>query len=90
MAACGSIPMSYSVSNLTAEKSSWQHLWEYCLDLEFEPFAAKDAIEQRIGVNLECDCQIINNEVENRRKSLANAFGADLGEPGRDYEFFYR
>ena len=66
----------------------WQHLWEYCLDLEFDPFAAKDAIEQRIGVNLECDCQIIKNDIESRRKRLANAFGADLGEPGKDYDFF--
>jgi hypothetical protein len=80
--------MSYSVSNLTAEKSSWKHLWEYCLDLEFDPYAARDALEERIGVKLECDCQIVNNEVENRRKALANAFGADLGEPGRDYDFF--
>ena len=43
---------------------------------------------ERLGVKLECDCQIVNNEVENRRKALANAFGADLGEAGRDYDFF--
>jgi len=28
------------------------------------------------------------NDIENRRKALANAFGADLGEAGRDYDFF--
>ena len=39
-------------------------------------------------MKLECDCQIINNDIENRRKTLANAFGADLGEAGRDYDFF--
>ena len=66
----------------------WQHLWEYCLDLEFDPYAARDAIEERLGVKLECDCQIVNNDIENRRKALANAFGVDLGEPGRDYDFF--
>ena len=87
MAAWGSIPMSYSVSHLTPEKSSWKHLWEYCIDLEFDPFAAKDAIEERIGPII-CECQILNNESENRLKTLANAFGADLGEPGRDFDFF--
>lgn len=66
----------------------WQNLWNYCLGVEFDPFAARDAIEERLGVKLDCDCQIVNNEIENRRKALANAFGADLGEPGRDYDFF--
>jgi len=65
-----------------------ENLWKYCKKTEFDPFAARDAIEERLGVKLECDCQIINNEVENRRKALANAFGADLGEPGRDFDFF--
>ena len=71
-----------------ADWKPWQHLWEYCEKTGFDPYAAIDAIEERIGVKLECDCQIINNEIENRRKALANAFGADLGEAGRDYDFF--
>ena len=65
-----------------------ENLWKYCEEVEFDPYAAIDAIEERLGVKLECDCQIINNDIENRRKALANAFGADLGEPGRDYDFF--
>ena len=65
-----------------------ENLWKYCEKTEFDPYAAIDAIEERIGVKLECDCQIVTNEFENRRKALANAFGADLGEPGRDYDFF--
>ena len=65
-----------------------ENLWKYCEKTEFDPYAAIDAIEERLGVKLECDCQIINNEIENRRKALANAFGADLGEAGRDYDFF--
>jgi len=28
------------------------------------------------------------NEIENRRKALTNAFGADFGEPGKDNDFF--
>ena len=65
-----------------------ENLWKYCEKAEFDPYAAIDAIEERIGVKLECDCQIINDDIENRRKALANAFGADLGELGRDYDFF--
>ena len=70
------------------EWNPWQNLWKYCEVVEFDPYAAKDAIEGRLGVKLECDCQIVNNEIENRRKALANAFGADLGEPGRNFDFF--
>jgi len=65
-----------------------ENLWKYCVKTEFDPYAAIDAIEERLGVKLECDCQIINNDIENRSKALANAFGADLGEAGRDYDFF--
>jgi hypothetical protein len=65
-----------------------ENLWKYCEEAGFDPFAARDALEERLGVKLKCDCQILGNEFENRRKELANAFGADLGEPGRDYDFF--
>ncbi len=65
-----------------------ENLWKYCEKAEFDPYAAKDALEERLGVKLECDCQIINNEIENRRKALANAFGAEFGNHGRHYDFF--
>ena len=65
-----------------------ENLWKYCDEVEFDPYAVKDAIEERLGVKLECDCQIVNNEIENRQKALANTFGADLGELGRDFDFF--
>lgn len=69
------------------EWKPWQHLWEYCLEVGFDPYAARDAIEERLDMKLECECQIMNNEVENRRKALANAFGADFGKLGRDFDF---
>jgi hypothetical protein len=65
-----------------------ENLWKYCEETEFDPYGAIDAIEERLGVKLECDCQIVNNEGENRKKALANAFGVDLGEAGRDFDFF--
>lgn len=63
-------------------------IWDYCLEVRFDPYAAKDAIEERPGVKLEYDCQIVNNELENRRKSPANAFVADLGELDGNFNFF--
>jgi len=63
------------------------NFWKYCKEAEFDPYAAIDAIEKQLGVKLECNCQIINNSVKNRRNALANALGADLGEPDRDYDF---
>ena len=65
-----------------------ENLWKYCKETEFDSYDVINAIEERLGVKLECDCQIINNDIENRKKALANAFGADLGEPGRDFDFF--
>jgi len=70
------------------EWGKFKNLWKYCEKSEFDPYAARDAIEERLGVQLICDCQIINNEFENRRKALVNAFGADFGELGRDFDFF--
>jgi len=75
-------------SSRNPEWRKLENLWKYCEKAEFDPYAAIDAIEERIGVKLECDCQIINNDIENRSKALANAFGADFGEAGRDYDFF--
>jgi hypothetical protein len=70
-----------------ADWKPWQHFWEYCLEVGFDPYAARDAIEERLGVKLECECQVANNEADNRQKALSNSFGADLGELGRDFDF---
>ena len=65
-----------------------ENLWKYCEETGFDPYAAKDAIKERLGVKLERDCQIVNDEVENRKKASVSAFGADLGELGRDIDCF--
>jgi hypothetical protein len=74
--------------NRNPEWRKLENLWDYCLEVGFDPYAVKDAIEELLGVKLECECHILKNEAGNRRKALANAFGADLGEPGRDFDFF--
>ena len=37
----------------------WQNLWNYCLEVGFDPYAARDALEERHGIKLECDCHIV-------------------------------
>jgi hypothetical protein len=64
-------------------------LSQICKKYDYDNLIAKEIIEDRIGRNLECECQIINNNAENRRKELINNFGADLGAPGRrDFDVF--
>jgi len=68
------------------QNPSWQPfklLSQICKKYDYDPLIARDIIEDRIGRNLECECQIINNQSQHRRKELINNFRADLGAPGR-------
>jgi hypothetical protein len=40
----------------------------------------KDFIEQHIGRNIKCDCQILTDEKDLERMRLRTAFGMDFGE----------
>jgi len=51
-------------------------------------YVAKDIIEERLGRDLECECEILVDKNALREKNLENTFGVDLGEAGRDYDFF--
>jgi hypothetical protein len=67
----------------------FKFLTQICKKYNYDPLIAREIIEDRIGRNLECECQIIDNNAENRRKELINNFGADLGAPGRrDFDVF--
>jgi hypothetical protein len=61
----------------------FQHLWAYCEKTGHDFYEAKDMIEERIGRNLICECELLNNEKEIRRKELQGLFGLDFGETGR-------
>ena len=71
---------------------AWQPfklLSQICKKYNYDNLIAKEIIEGRIGRNLECECQIINNQSQHRRNDLINNFGADLGGPGRrDFDIF--
>jgi hypothetical protein len=49
-------------------------LSQICKKFDYDPLIAKDLIEERIHRRLECECQIINNQSQHRRKDLINKF----------------
>jgi hypothetical protein len=71
---------------------SWQHfqlLSQICKKYNYDPLIARDIIEEKIYRRLECECQILGNQSQNRRNDLINNFGADFGGRGRrDFEIF--
>ena len=89
---------SYSANHYTCAQAhdprnpSWRPfrlLSRICKKYNYDPLIARDIIEEKIHRKLECECQIMNNQAENRRKKLINNFGADFGGPGRrDFDVF--
>ena len=65
----------------------FQHLMRYCEKERYDFYEAKDMIEEQIGRKLICECQLLNDDKEIRRRDLERTFGVDFGEPGiRDME----
>jgi len=62
-------------------------LYQLCKKNGYDPFIAKEIIEDRIGRKLTCECQILNDERAIRRRKLEIAFGVDFkGSGGRDFD----
>ena len=60
-----------------------QYYGSYVKKNGYDPFIAKEIIEERIGRKIICECQVLNDERAIRRKKLEIAFGLDFGRPGR-------
>jgi len=60
----------------------FRHLWNYTSKKRLDFYAARDLIEEKIGRELLCECQLMHDEEALRRKQL-EAFGVDFGEPGK-------
>jgi hypothetical protein len=57
----------------------WQHLELYCRKLGLDDFAVRDFLEGYLGYKpLLCECQILNDEREIRKRDLMRQFGIDL------------
>lgn len=53
--------------------------WKKKCDFEI----VKSMIEDRLFKRLKCECEILTNKDDLRRKDLQRVFGLDFGEPGR-------
>ena len=61
----------------------WRHLEWYCGRTGYDDLETRDIIIERIGRQVICECQILNDEKEIRRKELEKVFGVDFGVPGQ-------
>ena len=68
----------------------WQHLEAHCDDQCYDFFEARDLIFERIGRELECECQFLRDDEAIERREL-EAFGVDVRRPGkREVDLIYR
>ncbi len=61
----------------------WQLLEHYCKKTGFDDLEVRDVIIERIGRQVICECQILNDEKAIRRMELEKIFGVDFGVQGR-------
>ncbi len=64
------------------EWKPFQHLWGYCERTRYDFFEVRNMLEERIGHKVTCECQLIEDDRERRRRELTRVFGVDFGEPG--------
>ena len=61
----------------------WRYLEWYCERTGYDDFEVRDIIFERIGRQVICECQILNDDREIRRMELERIFGVDFGVPGQ-------
>jgi len=67
------------------DNKNWEpfrNLWSYTDRKRLDFYVVKDLIEEHLGRELECECEILRNENAIRRSQLQKQFGVDFGEPG--------
>ena len=58
------------------------NLWSYADEKGLDFYAVKDLIEEHLGRELTCECDIMRDEKAIRRRALEEQFGVDFGESG--------
>jgi hypothetical protein len=53
-----------------------------CKKSRLIPLAIKEIIEEQLGKKIICECEILSDPKEVKRKRLSAAFGVDFAEPG--------
>ncbi len=64
-------------------RKPWQLLERYCKKTGFDDLEVRDIIIERIGRQVVCECQILNDEKAIRRMELEKIFGVDFGAQGK-------
>jgi len=62
---------------------SFSQLWSYTDRKQLDLYVVKDLIEEHLGRQLECECEILIDEKAIRRNQLHKQFGVDFGESGK-------
>ena len=60
----------------------FRHLWSYTDRNRLDFYVVKDLIEERLGRQLECECEILGDKKAIRRRVLGKQFGVDFDQPG--------
>ena len=58
------------------------NLWFYAERKQLDFYVVKDLIEEHLGRELECECEILGDKKAIRRRELQKQFGVDFGVPG--------
>ena len=61
----------------------FQHMQEFCRKKRCDFEVVKNMIEDRLFKRLTCECEILTNPDDIRRRDLQRIYGMDFGEPGR-------
>ena len=62
----------------------WHHLERLCRKRGLDDFAVRDILFEHLGRKLDCECQVLYDEMELRKEALKRQFGVDFdsGEVG--------
>ncbi len=61
----------------------FSNLWSYTDRKQLDFYVVKDLIEERLGRELECECENLGDKMEIRRRELQKQFGVDFGSTGK-------
>ena len=64
------------------EWKPFRHLESYCAQTGYDFFEVRNMLEERIGHKVTCECQLLEDDRERRRRELTKVFGVDFGELG--------
>jgi len=62
----------------------FKHFINYCNSKGYHYFVVKELIEENLGKEIVCECELVNDAEAMKRARLQRSFGIDFGEPEQD------